>query len=415
MNRNLSFGTLWATLVAFAVIALASDARAGSEYKVLYNFKGGADGIGPTGLIFDPTGNLYGTTDVGGGGGCTDYGCGTVYQLIKSDGRWSEKVLLRFKGTRGRFPDSGVIIDTEGNLYGTTSGHFGGNGVAFKLTRGAHGDWSMSVLHIFAGGNDGLTPYGGLVQDAAGNLYGTTDLGGGSGSCPYGCGIVYELSPPRATGGEWTETILHRFKGKPDGANPLASLTIAADGNLYGTTAIGGAHDSGTVFKLARGSNGKWTEDILHNFNQSTDGTDPSSNVAFDAHGNLYCTTYSGTSSTRGSVVELTAAHGWKVKVIHVFRGGSDGGNPLTGLTVDESGNLYGTTSDELTGGNGTVFKLTRGPKGVWTKTILHSFTGDRDGSFPDVRLIMDSLGNLYGATGGGGSLGWGVVFEITP
>src|SRR6202035_207596 len=148
---NLSFGTLWATLVAFAVIALASDARAGSEYKVLYNFKGGADGIGPTGLIFDPTGNLYVTTDVGGGGGCTDYGCGTVYQLIKSDGRWSEKVLLRFKGTRGRFPDSGVIIDTEGNLYGTTSGHFGGNGVAFKLTRGAHGDWSMSVLHIFAG------------------------------------------------------------------------------------------------------------------------------------------------------------------------------------------------------------------------------------------------------------------------
>lgn len=416
MNRNSGLPRLFVILLAFIVIVFTTSVGVASEYKVLYSFKGGSDGIGPTGLALDPAGNLFGSTDVGGGGSCTDYGCGTIFQLTNSKGKWSEKVLFRFEGTKGRFPDSGVIIDAEGNLYGTTSGHYGGNGIAFKLTPGANGNWNMSVLHVFAGGDDGLTPYGGLIQDTNGNLYGTTQLGGGSTSCSQGCGIVYELSPPRIEGGGWKEAILHRFDGTPDGAGPVATLTFDAAGNLFGTTAGGGAYGGGTVFRLARTSDGKWTEDVLHSFNGTIDGAEPFSSLVFDAQGNLFGTTYAGTASTRGSVVELIpVVHGWKERVIHVFRGGRDGGNPYSGLIADKSGILYGTTSDALTGGNGTVFKLTRGPKGVWTKTTVHKFTGGRDGGFPAAPLVMDSAGNLYGTTGGGGKLGWGVVFEIAP
>lgn len=415
MNRNISFGTLRTTLLAFIMLTPVPVAWAAIKYEVLYSFKGGSDGIGPTGLSFDPSGNLYGTTDVGGGGGCTDEGCGTIFQLMTSDSRWSEEVILRLKGTKGRFPDSGVIIDAEGNLYGTTSGHYGGNGMVFELTPSANGGWSVSVLHIFNGGNDGLTPYGGLVRDEAGNLYGTTQLGGGSGACRYGCGIVYELSPPRTNAGEWKETILHRFNGQPDGADPQASLTLDAAGSLYGTTGIGGTYGWGTVFKLTRRPSGKWTQEILHSFNRNTDGGETSSNVVFDTHGNLYCTTYAGPNSNYGSVVKLTLGpRGWEESLIHVFQGGADGGNPVSGVIVDAAGRLYGTTSGELTGGNGTVFELRRRPGDVWNETILHNFTGGSDGGFPD-SLIRDSQGNLYGTAGAGGSLGWGVVFEITP
>jgi uncharacterized repeat protein (TIGR03803 family) len=418
MNPNMSLRSLWATLLAFIMAALVPGAWAASKYKVLYSFKGGSDGIGPTGLIFDPAGNLYGTTDVGGGGGCTNEGCGIVFQLTTSDGKWSEKVLLRLKGMKGPFPDAGVIIDAEGNLYGTASGHFGGYGIVFKLTPGANGNWSVSVLHAFAGGNDGQEPYSGLVRDAAGKLYGTTVLGGGYGSCYNNlyCGTVYELSPPRLKGGKWKEKILYRFRGKSDGGFPSASLILDAKGNLYGTTEIGGAYGWGTVFEMTHGSNGKWAESVLHSFGESTDGADPTSAVIFDKVGNLYGTTYGGPGANYGTVFKLTpSSEGWKESLIHVFQGGSDGGNPLSGVIVDASGSLYGTTSGELTGGNGTIFELTPRAGGVWTETVLHSFTGGKDGGFPAAPLIMDSVGNLYGTAAGGGNLGWGLVFEITP
>jgi uncharacterized repeat protein (TIGR03803 family) len=412
MNPNMSLRSLWATLLAFIMAALVPGAWAASKYKVLYSFKGGSDGIGPTGLIFDPAGNLYGTTDVGGGGGCTNEGCGTVFQLTTSDGKWSEKVLLRLKGMKGHFPDAGVIIDAEGNLYGTASGHFGGYGIVFKLTPGANGNWSVSVLHAFAGGNDGQTPYGGLVRDAAGKLYGTTDIGGGYGSCYLYCGTVYELSPPRLKGGKWKEKILYRFKGGVDGGNPTASLILDAAGSLYSTTAIGGAYGWGTVFQLTHGANGKWTESVLHSFDESTDGAEPFSAVIFDKVGNLYGTTYAGPGANHGTVFKLTpSSGGWKESVLHIFQGGSDGGNSYSGLIFDSAGNLYGTTTGALSTGIGTVYKLVPGSGDVWTETILHSFTGDNGSAAP---LIMDSVGNLYGAAGGGGK-GWGLVFEISP
>jgi uncharacterized repeat protein (TIGR03803 family) len=420
MSRNKSLWTVSAVLLAaiMLILVLAPGAWAASKYKVLYTFKGHSDGSGPdAGLIFDPAGNLYGTTATGGGGGCTDYGCGTVFQLTESDGKWRENVLLRFKGMKADLPYSGVVLDAEGNLYGTASSGRGGNGIAFELMPGANGKWSVSVLHAFAGGNDGQTPYGGLVRDAGGNLYGTTAFGGGYGSCGLQCGTVFELRPPLTKGGKWKEKILYRFKGGVDGGNPFASLILDAAGNLYSTTEIGGAYGGGTVFKLAHGSNGKWTESVLHSFDGGTDGAGPSSAVIFDKVGNLYGTTYGGPPPANyGTVFKLApSSGGWKETVLHIFLGGSDGGNPLSGVIVDASGKVYGTTSGELTGGNGTVFELTPGSDGVWTETVLHSFTGGSDGGFPADPLIMDSAGNVYGTAGVGGNLGSGVVFEITP
>jgi hypothetical protein len=167
---------------------------------------------------------------------------------------------------------------------------------------------------------------------------------------------------------------------------------------------------------VERDAHGKWIERVIHSFNEKTDGAEPFGSVIFDGQGNLYCTTYAGTSSTRGSVVELIPhAHEWQEKTIHVFKGGSDGGNPYSGLAMDASGALYGTTSDALTGGNGTVFKLTLSSRGTWTKTILHTFTGGNDGAFPSAPVVIDSSGNLFGTAGGGGTLGWGAVFRIAP
>ena len=417
MTRNRSVEGFWATLLLFIMVAAPPGVWAADKYKVLYNFKGGSDGIGPNRLILDPAGNLYGTTDVGGGGGCTDYGCGTVFQLANSNGKWSEKVLVRLKEVRGDFPDSGVIMDAKSNLYGTASGHALGYGIVFKLTPGEKGKWSASVLHRFTGGNDGQYPLGGLVLDTKGNLYGATDEGGSYyGSCgSLGCGTVFELIPPRTKVGEWKKKVLYRFKGGADGGNPAATMIFDSLGNLYGTTSIGGVYGWGTVFTVERDSRGKWTEHVIHSFNEKTDGAEPFGSVIFDGQGNLYCTTYSGTSSTRGSVVELIPhSREWQEKIIHVFKGGSDGGNPYSGLVMDASGSLYGTTSDALTGGNGTVFKLTPSSRGTWTKTILHAFSGGNDGAFPAAPLVMDPSGNLFGTAGGGGTFSWGVVFKIT-
>lgn len=418
MNRNIRMRSSWATLLAFIMVMVPPGVWAAGKYKVLYNFKGGWDGIGPTGLILDPAGNLYGTTDVGGGGGCTDEGCGTVFQLATSNGKWNEKVLVQFKNVRGDFPDSGVIMDAKGNLYGTASGHGLGNGIVFKLTPGEKGKWSASVLHAFTGGNDGQGPFGGLVRDRHGNLYGATVEGGGYyGSCGrLGCGTVYELVPPRTRGAEWTEKVLYRFKGGSDGGNPAAALIFDGLGNLYGTTAIGGDYGWGTVFTLELDSHGKWTEHVIHSFNDKTDGAEPDSALIFDRIGNLYGTTSGGPGFNLGTIFKLApGSDGWKESVLHIFPGGGSEGDPLGSVILDSAGNLYGTTSGEHSDSSGTVFKLAPGSHGAWTETILYTFTGGNDGAVPIAPLVMDSSGNLFGTAGGGGTFGWGVVFKIAP
>src|ERR1039458_9150522 len=284
---------------------------------VLYSFGNGTDGVTPyAGLIFDAVGNLYGTTFFGG-----TYRNGTVFELTPAaGGGWTEKVLHNFNdngtGADGANPYAGLVFDGAGNLYGTTQsgGTNSGWGTVFELTPTAGGSWTEKVLYNFcsqANCTDGGSPEGGLIFDAAGNLYGTTVEGGTGGSW----GAVFELTP--AAGGGWTEQVLLTFDGT-DGQYPYGGLIFDAAGNLYGTASYGGTYDYGTVFELMPSRGGGWTETVLHNFNDNgTDGYWPFAGLTFDAVGNLYGTTYGGgvyTSCTNGSflgcgtVFELTAA-----------------------------------------------------------------------------------------------------------
>jgi len=295
------------------------------------------------------------------------------------------------------------------------------------------------VLHRFTGGHDGAVPIGGLISDAAGNLYGTTTGGGDLSVCQQrGCGTVFELMPQ--SGGGWREKVLHNFNGR-DGAGPYGTLVFDSSGNLYGTASEGGDpryctnYGCGVVFELSPTGNGKWKEKVLYFFKgTSSDGALPDSGLVFDTAGNLYGTTASGglggcLIGTCGVVFELTPTVGgkWSEKVLHRFRGGSDGGISYAPLIFDKAGNLYGTTELGATSfcrgqyGCGVVFELTPASHGKWKETILHRFTGGKDGAGPDAGLIVDAQGNLYGTAGWGGGLrycdgsGCGVVFELSP
>jgi uncharacterized repeat protein (TIGR03803 family) len=286
----------------------------------------------------------------------------------------------------------------------------------FVITAPVSAASQYQVLYTFTGGKDGAISWAGLTFDAAGSLYGTTIAGGA-----YGYGSVFKLAP--GAGGTWTESVLHSFLPHGlDGNQPEAGLIFDRAGNLYGTTYVGGAHFSGTVFKLAPSTNGTWTETILHSFTGGKDGGNPASSLIFDAEGNLYGTTF-GAPRHCGVVFKLAPrANGkWTETVLHDFgpiKNGPNGGcQPNASLVFDSSGNIYGTTS---TGGAhiyfGTVFKLTPSSNGKWTKTVLHSFSSKNgDGAYPYDNLILDAAGNLYGTAYFGGTHGAGTVFELTP
>lgn len=375
----------------FELTPPATNGGAWTE-TVLYNFQGGADGIAPAGsLVFDQSGNLYGTTEVGGttiNRYCIN-GCGTIFQLQPP----------------------------------TVQG----------------GAWTETVLHSFTMA-DGATPVANLLIDAKGNLYGTT-LYGGNGPCPYGairlgCGTVFELQPPASQGGPWTEHVLHSFTGGgvdnqgTDGGNPAAGLIMDSQGALYSTTGFGGGPtNEGTVFRLTHFASGAWGEAVLYSFTGGSDGGSPSSSLVFGKNGALYGTTSAAGASIGGTVFQLTppAAQGgsWTESVIYSFTLGSDGGVPYAGVISDAAGNLYGTTA---VGGNfscnagfndgcGVVYKLappaTQGS--AWTETVLHSFSGGLDGIEPASRLLFGRSGFLYGTTENGGSSNYGTVFRVLP
>jgi uncharacterized repeat protein (TIGR03803 family) len=304
-------------------------------------------------------------------------------------------VLYTFTNTtHGEQSDASLIQDAAGDLYGTTQygGAKGGYGTVFKLDSAG----KETVLHSFAGTPDAEDPYAGLTRDKAGNFYGTTLYGGAQG----GFGTVFKLGP------KGKETILHSFAGTPDGEDPRSVLVRDAAGNLYGTTQYGGSGGGyGTVFKLD--AKGELT--VLHSFAGTPDGEDPYAGLLRDKAGNLYGTTqYGGTGGGYGTVFKLSFKG--KLTLLHSFSGTPDGVNPLAGLLRDGAGNLYGTTHYGGTaGGYGTVFKLTAKGK----LTLLHSFAGMPDGQNPYSRLIRDPAGNLYGTTFYGGSSGYGTVFKL--
>lgn len=426
-------GSLLAILVFTAFIA---DPRAAAQTETVLHNVSTTTQTTNSGLVRDSAGNLYGTSQTDGA-----YGYGTVFELSPPAAGgtvWTTKTIHVF-GTLagdGQYPSSAnLIFDSAGNLYGTTNqgGAFGG-GTVFELTLQPAGGWAEKILYRFGTTGTGPIYPDSVVFDGAGNLYGTA--GGGL----YGNGTVFELSPK--TGGGWAVKTLHNFGAGPkDGIDPNAGLIIDGAGNIYGTTFMGGAHTAsavgGTVFELSPPAAGRtyWLETILHSFGVGVnvpagDGWDPIGGVVMDGAGNLYGTTYNGgiydAANTGGTVFELspTAGGGWTETILHNFSENNvDGFWPCSSLTLDSAGNLYGTAS---AGGSkvnspvylyGVAFELSPPAAAgtTWTETILHPFGAGKDGQYPTSNLIFDSEGNLFGTTNRGGTLGGGVVFEVTP
>jgi hypothetical protein len=445
--------------IVAVILTTASPATAEWKEKVLYSFQGGADAgsVPAGGVVFDKQGNLYGVTSDGG----------SVYQLAPpttKGGAWTESVLYVFQGNTegdGAMPEGGLVIDSAGNLYGTTAlggtgdcvllGILVGCGTVYELSPPTQkgGPWIETVLYSFPTAKQGYFPIGDLVFDSAGNLYGATYFGGGRGTTCDGfykyCGAIFELSPPKTKGGKWTEKVLYGFKGVApgaqfgDGADPNGGLVLDSKGVIYGTTYYGGNNvkgqcqggtegtGCGIVFALqpptTRG--GKWTKKVLHQFN-GKDGSNSAAGVVFDKSGNLYGATSGGPPNGYGLVFELKKpsgdVHSWTETVLCLFNNQSNGGTPWSGLVFDGRGDLYGTASagDEFRGGN--VFRL--GPPsrkaGRWSLNVLHGFTGSPDGAHPAARVVLDTAGNVYGATQWGGTGqscqgGCGTVFEVSP
>jgi len=354
-----------------AVFELTPKVGGGWTEKVLHSFNyNNKDGANPSaGLIFDAAGNLYGTTAYGGTGACTNgvnmVGCGTVFELTpQAGGGWKEKVLHNFRGKEGAYSDAALIFDAAGNLYGTTfSGGAGtctsksrtlyGCGTVFELTPATGGSWTATVLYSFKNdGIDGIYPYANVIFDAAGNLYGTTYLGGASAG-----GTVFELMP--VAGGGWTENVLRNFSVTgADGYELWAGLILDAAGNLYGVTSQAGAYGGGAAFELTPSTGGSWTETRLYSFGNGTDGRNPFGGLVFDAAGNLYGTTASSGANLGGTAFELTpvTGGGWTERVLYNFENGA---NSAAGLVFDTAGNLYGTTSRGGATKGGTVFEIT--------------------------------------------------------
>ncbi|HSZ02594.1 MAG TPA: choice-of-anchor tandem repeat GloVer-containing protein [Terriglobales bacterium] len=397
-----------ATASSVLALTLAIPSWSAPRYKVLHAFTGGNDGGGLWGsLVLDKQGNVYGTTVAGGRKGKG----GTAFELSRqANGVWSQTVLYNFCSlsdcTDGGGSTAGLIFDAAGNLYGTTeSGGSHVYGTVFKLTAGS-GAWKETVLHSFRFNQYGCCPKASLVMDNKGNLFGTAS-------------VAFELSPGAE---DWKETVLHHFTGQHgDGSDAYAGLILDAAGNLYGQTEMGGSDrcggGCGTVYQLTPTSDGKWKENVLHRFQARWDGSSPVGALLLDGTGNLYGTAGGG-NAAHGVVFRLSldADGRWRETVVYNLLGGSDGDQPGGGVAMDKVGNLYGTT---VAGGDpncdcGVVFKLAPGSDGKWSYTVLHRFLGS-DGAQPAAAPILDSKGSLYGTTITGGSGGAGVVFEITP
>ncbi len=433
----MTYKSLEASLLVTILALVFTTAAAASQYKVIYTFQSTSDAnIPETQMIADAAGNLYGVTQFGG-----THGLGTVFELSpNSNGSWTESILYSFaESTDGGQPWAGVVMDKNGNLYGTTSA--GGDascapihgfcGTAYELSPNGDGTWTETVLVDFTGDN-GLTPYGSLILDDAGNLYGTTEAGG-----PNGWGTVFELSPNGD--GTWTQTILHGFGIDNNGAKPFSNLLFDAQGNLWGTTAYGGLRDDclenfgcGTVFEMTPQVGGGWGEHAVFDFNGKNGN--PPAGLILDASGNLFgVAPYGGLGTCSGFIVngcgdifELVSSSGFKPRIVHYFEN-----EPIAvpnGIVMDSQGNIYGTSFEggvKTCGINqpcGTIFEAVRQADGSYQPHLLYAFPGETtNGFWPYAPLTIDKAGNIYGSTGNGGNLncgisgGCGVVYQIIP
>ena len=369
----------------------------------LHYFGAPGDGSGPAGVVFDNNGNLFGTTAYGGTGPGCYYGCGTVYELTPDgNGHWTEKILHSFGNPAdGMEPVSSVLLNAAGNVFGTTSEGGTGFGTVFELSTNDGKHWKKSLKYDFPG-TDGSTSTAKMSADRSGVLYGTTTSGGA-----YGFGSVFTLTQ---TDGRWISELIYSFTGGNDGGSPRSGVIFDDTGNLYGSTSSGGDPDCGcgTVYMLMQ-SNRSWRETTLYSFPQHTGGV---SDLVKDKHGNLFGTADQGGPGA-GIVFEVSPfGNGeWKEATLHNFGSGSDGYYPMSGVILDDQGNLYGTTYEGGTYGGGIVFELAAG---TWNETVLHEFNRTGDASAPWGALIFVN-GSLYGTTIAGPTSGAGAVFELSP
>jgi uncharacterized repeat protein (TIGR03803 family) len=426
-------GALTLAVLSALLLIGARPAQAQTQAFVLYGFCSAApscpDGQFPlSGITSDGEGNLFGTTSFGGSSGA-----GTVFDVLSGGGIYT---LYTFcpdgpPCPDGRMPGyANLLVDSLENLYGTTTlGGANGYGVVWELTpeypNAPWMPWNETVLYSFTGAADGWDPESGLIMDPAGNLYGTTKVGGGSPNCSSGCGTVFELTP--SAGGVWDYHLIYTF----DTQNGIAGLTMDGNGNIYGATLS-------TVFELSPDGNGGWTQSVLHTFTGAPggDGSLAQGTPALDQAGNLYGTTASGGAHNGGMVYKLVPAKNgtWTEQILYSFKPkvGEDGYAPIAGVVLDENGNIYGTT----TGGTtlpfgyvpGTVFELVAPHNFLlaaphYKEKILANFCTEYLGpSYPCVEaseptgiLYMDGAGNLYGtARMGPDGPDQGVVFEVT-
>lgn len=414
--RNTKVLTTFTILVAVCVLAsLTSPTPAIAQTEtVLHDFnENGVDGFWPESpLIFDASGNIYGTTFTGGLYGTM---AGTVFELTPATGGgWNEEILHDFNPNSGDGYDAfaGVTFDAHGNLFGTTYwGGAYGLGTVYELVPGAEG-WSETVIHSFGNGTDGTHPNCTPIFESGEQLYCTTVIGG-----THNHGTVFELE--RGAGGVWTESILFNFDG-PDGTS-LGFLTFH-DGKLYGT-GLGGSTRRGVVYEMSRNSSGVWSERVIHDFlGNLSDGGEPGA-LVFDAAGNIFGTTSKGGPTELGTLYELTpTGSGWTESIIHAFNNTTgDCFLPDGNLLIDSSGNLYGTCEWGGNFGYGAIFEFSPVIGGGWTETILYGFGNGTDGQTPAGGLTFDGLGNIYGTTFAGGPYvceginGCGTVFEFVP
>jgi uncharacterized repeat protein (TIGR03803 family) len=409
--------------------------------SVLYNFSGYGPYIPVTALVADSSGALYGTAQQGGYTGnnlCGQIlysGCGGVFKLTPSGSGYNGTTLYLFKGgSDGAWPSSPLYLDSRGDIYGTAL--FGGStscpssnarrdvnsrgcGTVYKLTRRGSA-YSESTLHVFAGGGDGSEPVAGLMGDSTGVLYGATSIGGTADA-----GTIFSLTPKGRDGKSYGESVLYAFKGAPkDGEYPGNTLYMDSKGALYGVTAYGGnaCHGTpgcGTVFKLTPKGEKHFKEDVLYKFRGGNDGAAPMQKEALiaDASGALYGTTSRGgkyaSAYGYGTVFKLsTTGKRYKESLLYGFQGSPDGANPFGGVIADSSGDLYGTTYGGGSNGFGTVFELS--PTGSeYTESALYSFLANGGPAYPLAGLIERS-GTFYGTSELGGAY-YGTAFSISP
>lgn len=379
-------------LLLLALICAVSWPLGAQTFTVLHAFTSTPDGGNPQGSLLVYAGSLYGTTFTGGA-----LNLGTVFQI---DSSGNETVLYSFGSTSGDGfnPTSWLIRDASGDLYGTTSeggsNGFGGRGAVFKLNPRTAKE---RTLYSFAGLPDGETPIAGLVRDSSGSLYGTT-LQGGTGDCSFlgfsGCGIAYKIDSAGV------ETVLHDFLDGADGAAPEGGLVMNGAGSLFGAT-YEGLFYGGAIFAINSGGEFK-VVDCFVSFIRGS--------LFLSRNGLLYAGTLFGGSDKIGTLLAISPSG--NVTTLYTFSGTTDGGEPYSGVVQDKAGNLYGTTYGGGANGFGTVFKVDAKTHAL---TTLHSFSGQTDGEAPIGGLALDSVGNVYGTTSGGGPGGQGTVFKITP